>query len=55
MARRPRESIRLGEAAAVRKPRTQKKNVGAFGGIELKINQPGWQSRAGSFCGTDVS
>ena len=23
---------------AVRNPRTQKKNIGAFGGIELKIN-----------------
>jgi hypothetical protein len=23
---------------AVRKPRTQKKTIGAFGGIELKIN-----------------
>jgi hypothetical protein len=28
---------------AVRKPRTQKKNIGAFGGIELKINYPRWQ------------
>ena len=41
MPRRRRKSIRLGGGTfetAVGKPRTQKKNIGAFGGIELTIN-----------------